>query len=105
MLGWRGPVLNRVDRESFTDYPIIWGLLLFCNISMSASPLPSAWMVEIKSRTQSFDFISLGLQNKISIPLRYPNHRGLGPTCQINRKLRLFLGFPPKIVLRVTGVD
>lgn len=67
--------------------------------------LPSAWMVEIKSLTQSSDFISLGLRNKTPIPLKYPNHTGLGPTCQIKRKLRLFLGFPPKILVRVTGVE
>lgn len=67
--------------------------------------LPSASMVEIKSLTQSPDFISLGLRNKTPIPLKYPNHTGLGPTCQINRKLRLFLGFPPKILVRVTGVE
>lgn len=104
VLGWRSMVFNRVDMEGLTDCPIVWGLLLFCNISTSASPSPSAWMMEVKSIIQSPVFISLYLQNKTPIPLKYPNHKGLGPTCQISRKVRLFLGFLPQILLRVTGV-
>lgn len=35
--------------------------------------------------------------------LTSPNHKSPSLTCQISRKLRIFLSFPPKIFLRITG--
>lgn len=61
--------------------------------------------METKSVTQSPTFISLYIRNKTLIPLKCPNRKGPGHTCQINRKLRLSLDFPPKVFLRITGMD